>query len=95
MNYETTDTHELSAIIMLMTRLNQIKAEEKEIKKQINRLKEDMEKNVYDRKITIKCKGLASDELQYIYRFLNELTRDDDRIEYSSNNLEIDKEDSD
>lgn len=88
MNYETNDTDKLSSIIKLMNRLGQIKVEEKEIIDQINRLTEDMEKNTYDRKIIINCKGLAADELQYIYRFLNELTLNDDRIEYYSSNLE-------
>jgi len=88
MNYETTDTNEISAIVMLMTRLQQIKAEEKQITKEINRLKKDMEKNMYDRKIIIDCKGLMSSEIQYIYRILNELCLDDDRITYHSEELE-------
>lgn len=88
MNYEITDTNEISAIIMLMTRLHQIKAEEKDIIKQINKLKKDMEKNLYDRDIKIECRGLMSDELQYIYRILNEICLEDDRITYHSEDPE-------
>lgn len=87
MKYEIYEGNELTQILLWKARLEQIKNEEKEINKIITILVKNMKEKTQNIKITIECKGLRSDELQYIYRFLNEISLDDKRINYHSDNL--------